>query len=101
MADKNEDISKTIVDKTQTLIERAKSIDFNLQGNIVLLVLIGVSLLWIFSIISPTIIILLFIGLNIYGLYYLYQAGYINIDMYKRFHYPNNIEDKENFEENE
>lgn len=92
MADKIKDISNTI-------IEKAKNIDFNLQGNIVLLILVGVILLWVFSIISPTIIILLFIGLNIYGLYYLYQAGYISIDTYKRFNYQKNIEN-ENLEEN-
>lgn len=101
MADKIEDISNTIIDKTQALIDKAKKIDFNLQGNIVLLVLIGVSLLWIFSIISPTIIILLFMGLNIYGLYYLYQAGYISIETYKQFNYKKNIESEQNIKENE
>lgn len=94
MADKIKDISKTIV-------EKAKSIDFNLQGNIVLIVLIGVVLLWIFSIVSPTIVIFIILGTNIYGLYYLYQAGYISIDFYKQFHYQKNIENEENLNENQ
>lgn len=68
-------MADNIKDFSQTLFEKVKNIDFNFQGNIVLTVLIALILLWGLSIISPTFIILLFIGLNIYGLNFLYKAN--------------------------
>lgn len=58
----------------------AQKINYHLQGNIVLVVLIGIVLLWMFSILSPTFIILAIIILNIYSLYFLYSKDYITIN---------------------
>lgn len=81
-------MADNIKDFSQNLFEKVKNIDFNFQGNIVLTILIALVLLWGLSIISPTFIILFFIGLNIYGLYFLYKANYlkINLDNFEFIH---------------
>ena len=81
-------MADNIKDFSQNLFEKVKNIDFNFQGNIVLTILIALVLLWGLSIISPTFIILFFIALNIYGLYFLYKANYlkINLDNFEFIH---------------
>lgn len=73
-------MADTIKNITGTVTEKVKNIDFNLQGNIVVIVLVGIVLLWMLSIISPTFIILFIIALNIYSLYFLYSKDYIEIN---------------------
>jgi hypothetical protein len=73
-------MADTIKNITGTVTEKVKNIDFNLQGNIVVIVLVGIVLLWMLSIISPTFIILFIVALNIYSLYFLYSKDYIEIN---------------------
>lgn len=73
-------MADTIKNITGTVTDKVKNIDFNLQGNIVVIVLVGIVLLWMLSIISPTFIILFIIALNIYSLYFLYSKDYIDIN---------------------
>jgi hypothetical protein len=63
-----------------SVVNTVQKINYKLQGNIVVVVLIGIILLWMFSIFSPTFIILAIILLNIYSLYFLYSKEYITIN---------------------
>lgn len=73
-------MEQNLKDISEAVTDTVQKVNFKLQGNIVLVVLVGIILLWMFSIFSPTFIILAIVALNIYCLYFLYSKEYITIN---------------------
>lgn len=74
-------VISSISNTSVKIIDSLKKINYDLQANIVVVIIVGIVLLWVLGIFNVGFIVLLLLATNIYVLYWLYDKQYIIINI--------------------